>query len=239
MTVKREKGKGKTPRSFYISVAPHVLMSAIFKLDEMEQFRFFTLSAIKEEKEHILERFDKHTKLMGKKEREQYYEYNSEDYSRVDEFFSKLSLSSFLIILYSLIEDTLNSLCDAVLNDYSRQAEIEGRKTFKIRYKDMNGEGIRASKLYLEKVFGVDLKPDGKNWAEIDALRKIRNAMVHDGGWANEDIAKNECVIGCLKKGFLEIEERRNGSLGKITIKPGYLDYILERTREFFQEINL
>jgi len=61
----------------------------------------------------------------------------------------------------------------------------------------MHGKGINRAKLYLEKVFNVDLHTGRQPWEEIDALRKIRNAIVHDEGWASEEIVK-PCFGGYL-----------------------------------------
>lgn len=219
--------------------APYILRSVLSDLDYMDDFKRFTLDAIEKEKEELENRFERDTKDMSEEETERYSEWAAEGYAVVRDLFSMISLNSFIIILYSNIESGLNRLCDMMFSDQSRLDEVQGKEPLKIRYVNMQGKGIKRAKLYLEKVFNVDLYAGDQPWAEIDALRKIRNTIVHDDGWANNEIARNGCIVACRENGFLEIEERRDGSLGKIIVKPKYLAWILEQARHFFSKIDL
>lgn len=238
MGVKKTKKK-KSVRDVFIAMAPHILSWVISRFDDMEQFKYFTLSAVEQEKKTIEERFTRSTKGMTQEEIDQYVDWHSEDYFMVKDVFLKICLNSFVIVLNSYIESGLNSLCDAVYSDRTRLNKKKGKEPLKVRYTDMEGEGIKRAKLYLEKVFSVDLHAGEQPWAEIDALRRIRNRIVHDEGWANEEMDRNQCIKACIKKGFLEIERGRDGSVGKIIVKPEYLDWITGQAREFFRKIEI
>jgi len=219
--------------------APYIFRSVLSDLDYMDDFKRFTLDAIEKEKEELEDRFERDTKDMSEEEKERYSEWAAEDYAVVRDLFSMISLNSFIIILYSNIESSLNQLCDVMFSDQSRLDQVQEKEPLEIRYVDMNGKGITRAKLYLEKVFNVNLHAGDQPWAEIDALRKIRNIIVHYDGWVNNEIAANPNIKACRKNGFLEIEERKDGSLGKIIVKPEYLTWILKQVRHFFSKIDL
>lgn len=236
---KKDTKKTRIARDYFFRMAPLVLMRIHDTFDNMEQFKHFTLSSIKQEEKSIGERFKRETKGMTDEEIDQYSDWASEDYFMVKDVFSRISINSFIVILYSYIESGLNSLCNAMYSDRARLDKKYGKEALRIRYTDMQGEGVKRAKLYLEKVFSVDLHAGEQPWAEIDALRRIRNVIVHDEEWVNEELAKNQCITARVKKGFLEIEQGRDGSLGRITVKPEYLGWIIEWARKFFGNIGL
>lgn len=211
---------------------PMVESMILNKMDEMEDFKSFINSSIEREKKAVEERMKRATKGMSEKEMEEYYEWFSEDYVKIDDLFAQISINAFLIMLYSYIESGLNSLCDAERHD----------RKIDIRYKDMKGKGIEQAKIYLEKVIRLNLKTEDNPWKEIRALNKIRNAIVHEEGSGTEEIANDERIKASVKKGFIDIEIReieKNGKIhknfGKIVIKPAYLDYIIPQVRKFFE----
>lgn len=207
------------------------------RFEEIEQFKDFTLEAIKREQGKLEEHFRERAKNMSEAEASIEAEFMAEDYSLVTDVFTKISLESFVIVLYSYIENGLNMYCKAARSYRNKQHQFEEKKPFELRYRHMKGKSIDRAKLYLKKVIGIDLKTGERPWGEITALRKIRNVIVHDRGWANEDLIKQQYVKECVKDGLLEIEKRGDGSLGKVIIKPGYLSVILPNTLASFSEI--
>ena len=207
------------------------------RFEEIEQFKDFTLEAIKREQGKLEEHFRERAKNMSEAEASIEAEFMAEDYSLVTDVFTKISLESFVIVLYSYIENGLNMYCEAARSYRNKQHQFEEKKPFELRYRHMKGKSIDRAKLYLKKVIGIDLKTGERPWGEITALRKIRNVIVHDRGWANEDLIKQQYVKECVKDGLLEIEKRGDGSLGKVIIKPGYLSVILPNTLASFSEI--
>jgi hypothetical protein len=228
---KRRSGK------ILIPMARSILSYIIGKFDDMERFKEFTISAIANEKKSVHENIAKYTDGKSEEEIERYMDWAGEDYYMVEDVFSKISLNSFVIILYSYIEGGLNSFCDVLYSDQRQKCKVYGGNPIQIRYTDMKGKGIERAKIYLEKVFGVDLQVGKQPWQEIKALQKIRNVMVHEEGWASDDMPKDPCIMDCMKKGQIEMEQRSDGSLGKVIIRTGYLDRIVEQTRLFFRNI--
>jgi hypothetical protein len=225
---------GSKTKRFHIRMAPSMLSFVLHRIDAMEEFRYFTVSAIESEKKSISERFDKATNELSEEEKAEYYEWNSEDYFMVSDVFSQISLRSFVVVLYSYIEDGMNVLCNAEYSDRARLAKIQGLPDFKIKYKDMKGEGIDRAKTYLEKVIGRDLHSGEQLWSEIDTLRKIRNAIVHADAKANDKIKGDGNFKRHVQDGSLGLEHERT-----IVINVPYLDYILDNVRQFFNSINV
>lgn len=224
-------------RSGFLRMAPRFRSHVIYKFDEMEQFRLFTLSAIESEKKFIQKRFDEDTKDLTEEEINEYFNWNAEDYFMVEDVFTEFALNSFIVILYSYIESGLNTICNAEYSDKARWQEKQGIEPLTIYYKDMKEEGIRRAKLYLEKVIGLNLHADKKPWSEIDTLRKIRNSIVHDKGRAKEKITNDTNIKQHIKKGRLELKNHGERRIGGIVIKPEYLDFILPTVKEFFRNI--
>jgi len=220
-------------------MTPHVKMHILYKLDEMEEFKLFTLSAIEDEKKYIKNRSKKAIEGLNGHQKERQLEWDAEEYFMVEDVFKTFSLNSFIIILYSYIEDGLNSLCNALFSDKLRLQKIKGGEQFTITFKDIKGEGINRAKVYLEKVMGVSVHADKKSWSEIDTLRKIRNAIVHDDGTAKETILKDGNIIQHVKNGTLEITDHGELVYGTIVITPKYLDYIIPIVKDFFSAINV
>lgn len=234
----KEKGKVKASPEYFLQMAPNVLMDIIAKFEDIEHFKYFTISAIQHEKKKIQERF-KDTHEKSREEIERYMDWYGEEYYMVEDIFSKISLNSFIIILYSYIESGLNSFSDALYYDESNKGNVQGGGPIQIRYTDIKGKGIDRAKVYLEKVFRVDLQAGKQPWQEIKALQKIRNVIVHEEGWASDDMPNDSCIRDCMEKGQVEIERRNDGSSGKVIVKPEYLDRILNQARLFFENIKL
>lgn len=215
-------------------VAPMVHHWILNKFYDLEDFKNFLISAIKREGKLLSERVDRTSKEMTEEEMERSSDMFADDLHQIENIFSRLSLNAFVIILYSFIEDGLNDLCDAERQD----------KKIKLRYTDMKGKGIRRAKSYLEKVIDLNLYigENAKNkryWDEIIALNKLRNAIVHNDGWADDNMIKDVNIQVNEEKEYLEIEKRRDGTYGKVIIKPNYMDWIVEQAQEFFRNIEV
>ena len=230
--------KTKMSRTVIVRMTPSFRRDIIDGIDEMEHFKNFTLDAIKNEKKSIQQRFDKHTKNLTEEEIINYCQWNSEDYFLIDAVFKTISLYSFIVIFYSYIENSLNTLCNAEYTDIELLHKKEGKPSFNIRYIDMKGVGIQRAKLYLEKVIGIDFHVNKRPWSEVNTLRKIRNVIVHNEGYASsDDIEKDDNIIQHIKHGRLEITDHGHDMNKKILIKPEYLDFILSTVRIFFKNI--
>lgn len=224
-------------RNSFLRMAPSFRGYVLSKLEDLEQFKFFTLSSIKAEKKSTQKRFEKDTKKLSEEQIKEYFDRNAEDYFLVEDIFPTISMYSFIIILYSYIENGLNTICNAEYSDKSRFHKKKGFPPFSIKYKDMKGDGISRSKLYLEKVIGLNLNTDKKPWTEIDTLRKIRNVIVHDNGRISDQIEKDGNIRQHIKHRRLKITDHGTKTSGKILIKPEYLEFILTNAKQFIKNI--
>lgn len=245
--------KQNKPRKWkysFIRMTPRFKSHIISKFHAMEEFKYFTISAIEDEKKSIEKRFANDTDGMTEEEVREYFDWNGEDYFMVEDVFQKISMDSFIIILYSYIESGLNSLCrvrysDARMEEQkkkNKQAGDEGKeplRLFEITYKDMTGKGIKRARKYLAKVCGVSFDSVKKQWDEINALAKLRNAIVHDSSLAKEQIEKDGKINQHVRNGRIEITDHGENTYGRIVIKREYLDAIFPVAVDFFRKLEV
>lgn len=226
--------KLKKFRDMFRRSAPAYKNLVVNRLDEMEEFKRFTLAAIENEKKIISDRLDRYTQDLSEEQKQEYSEWMSEDYFMVEDVFTQISLRSFIVILFSYIEDGMNTLCKAEYSDKARYQKKKGLEEFKVKYTDMQGEGINRAKLYLEKVIGRNLNTEEKPWSEIQTLRKIRNAIVHEDGNTSDSLKNDGNFKQQINDGRIKLKNH-----GQIIIDPEYLNYILPQVREYFGGIEL
>lgn len=229
---------GDKLRNRIMKIAPSFRQFVIHRIDEIDQFRFFLITSIKNEKSSIECRFAKETKDLTEEEIREYFDWNSDDYFMVKDVFTNLSMASFIVLLYSYIEDGLFTICNAEYSDKARHNKKIGAPPFELRYVDMKGDGIQKAKLYLEKVIGLNLHTNKKPWSEVDTLRKIRNSIVHEDRRVSEKIEKDNNIRLHVKAGRLEITDHGPEVYGQIMVKAEYLDYIIPVVKKFFEEIS-
>lgn len=218
-------------------VAPMMHRFIISDFDEMEDFDEFMKSAIKREERLTSQRIEKEASRLVTEEREEYYEYISEDYHKIGDVFEKLALDSFVVMLYARVETGMGALCDALRQD---RQKLNGEK-IDLRYTDLRGSGyLDQTKLYMEKVLGVDLDlGHNAQWREIVGLRTLRNAIVHEAGWLN---TKDAALKKHIYNGTIELKQLEdvNGQVsGRVRVKSEYVDYTLAQVKKFFQEIKI
>src|SRR4030042_2915805 len=91
------------------------------------------------------------------------------DYFEIEKVLLNIFRRSILVIVYSFIENSMNSLC----------RYLHGYKKLSIGIDDLKGVGIERAKLYLEKVCLIDLP---NTWSRLEKLNRIRNCIVHAEG---------------------------------------------------------
>ncbi len=180
----KKKGNIDNPSEISSSISTSsFMMLKDFKLDDMERFKEFIISAIESQKKDVQGRAAKRdTSGMSEDEIERFREFDADDYYLVEDAFSEMVMNSFVIILYSYIEDWLNCSSDHFYYEQQEKCKERGEQSIEIKYTDMKGNGIDRAGLYLEKIFKFDLHRGELPWQEIKALQKIRNILVHNGG---------------------------------------------------------
>jgi hypothetical protein len=246
----------KELRYAHIKMTRNVLGSIIAEFEDMEKFKEFMLSAIDKEKQSIQRFHKKETKGMSDDEASDYYEFFAEDFFLVDDFFTEVSLQSFIVMLYSYVESGLNSLCRVKYYDTvgqqkkdNKRARDEGRPEKPLlteKYTDnKKDKGIERAKKYLKDTFCIDFRSVESEWVEIKAFAKIRNAIVHNNGYAGDNIItisertkslkiKDTAIKRNVKDGRIDVNQNE-----KIIIKPTYPDFILRNVISFFRNIEV
>ena len=140
-----------------------------------------------------------------------------------EEYFPNLQRSSALLTLFSFLEKELDGLCKL----------FQKENDYKITLKDITGNGIDRATNYLIKVAGVNFTKSAE-WNEVKSIQKIRNIIVHNGGFlSNPDgsIKKHESEYAKLCK-FLSGEN-------EVLIHSGYLEHVLTTIDNYFKTIDL
>lgn len=124
------------------------------------------------------------------------------------EYFPNLQRRSGLLTVYAYFEHELDKLCSF----------YQSERGFRLALSDLRGRGIDRSTSYLEKIAGIDVHKESKEWTYIKRIQSIRNNIVHQGGrtrdrqgnaikYVIDAIAKTEFVSGdddvVLNEGFL------------------------------------
>jgi len=227
-------GKSQKIRDMFMRIGPNFKSFVVSRFDEMEEFKRFTLAAIENEKKAVSDRFGRETESLTEEQKEEYFDWNAEDYFMVDDVFTRITLRSFVVILFSYIEDGLNTICSAEYSDKARFHKKQGLEEFTIRYTDKIGKGIDRAKAYLEDDIGAVLHTGKKPWNEIQTLREIRNSIVHADGSAHDKLLANGNIKQHIKKGLIKITVH-----GQTILSTEYLDYILPYAKKFFTDITL
>ena len=204
------------------------------QFDEIEDFSEFIKSAIAREKTITARRIEKEALRLDEKFREEYYEIFSEDYQKIGDIFEKLAMESLIIILFSIIEGGMVTLCNSIRHDKNINKHL--------KIKSCRQEGyLEKTKNYLQKDLGVDLLlGSNQEWREIIGLQAIRNAVAHNKGWLN---TKNSTLRKHYKNGLIEIrhqeEDVKRELSGRVRVKSEYVDHILPQIRKFFHNIKV
>jgi len=203
--------------------------------EEIEDFNEFMKSAINREHDLTSRSIEEGASRLDEEEREQYYEVFSEDYQKIGDVFEKLALDSFVVMLYARVETGMATLCNALRQDREKQ------KGEKINCDLESRAYLKQSRLYMEKVLGVDLKlGNNAQWHEVLGLQTIRNSIVHNKSWLSTN---NGALKQHIKRGLIELKQREDESggliSGRVRIKSEYVDFILQQVRKFFQDIKI
>ncbi len=202
------------------------------RLADMYEFKEFTQQAIVNEKEKFGREFDKATEGYSHDQKQEYFDWYGVDFVKIEDNFQRTSWKSFVVILFSIVEDSMNNLCTVMHHDKVQCEKENSLPVTKITYSDMQGTGTIRAKIYLQKVIGCELHVDKKPWSEIETLRKIRHTIVHNDGYINQDLEKDANFQKHLSSGNI-----KSVMASSLTIEQGYLDYILPQVEVFFNNI--
>ncbi|WP_144559685.1 hypothetical protein [Bacillus thuringiensis] len=135
-------------------------------INEMEDFLSNQVNKLEKQFNEAIKDIDSH-------EAEIIFEYEYEDqffYFRKE--FPNILRKSFIISLYSFLEQELNHICK----------HLEENNEFELTLNDLKSHtGIFKSYKYLDQVAKINLNTFKSEWTKILKINKIRNHFVHNG----------------------------------------------------------
>jgi len=195
--------------------------------NDLEEFKYHVSGVenyLSLEVKDLVNRHEQATENLTEDEKNEYYEFYSDDYWQLAEVFPQIQRKSELVGIYTVLEHNLNLLCSI----YQRHTDS------KVKLSDLKAQGIiDTARKYLVKVVGLDFPSDHRSWAEIKKIQRIRNLFVHnDGKLKGTDNDKRPIKDYISNSNYLEL-----GQYERIIINSGFTIYCLDQFREFFDEL--
>lgn len=142
-----------------------------FRISELREYRDEVEDYFARQQKRLLERYKKQIAKHPDPEGD-IAEFYGEERSRIQEIFLTTLRYSLVVMTHSLLEATLEDLCQHL--QYSRKltATID----------DISGEGMERAKRYLKQECKIDFPETTKEWQTIERSAKVRNNIVHYQG---------------------------------------------------------
>lgn len=194
------------------------------RLSEIEEYYKTLKSKMDDFQNKLLENIEsiERTEIETDEQDESNYDELCEKYQLNESIVKKFFKYSVIIQVYTLIERTLNCICDFLK---------ESNKT-QLSYKDLNGQGTRRSLVYLEKLFSILLSENEKRF--LNDTNLIRNIIVHVNGdlkdISDEQLKKIKAIFA--KKIGIFMGENKN-----LEISDDYIAYLFTNTKSVFSAI--
>jgi hypothetical protein len=140
-----------------------------------------------------------------------------------EEHFPSLHRRSALLTVWGYFEHELDKLCFL----------YKTKKRFMMDLTDIGGKGIDRSTKYLEKVAGLDVHYNSREWQEIKKIREIRNKIAHQDGRlvTKKGTPTSELILYVEQSEFL----KKDGDV--VVLKDGFLKYVVDTFRAYFERI--
>lgn len=144
-----------------------------YPFDTQREFFGSVRELIKSEQKRISTWMERETAGLPQGERERFHELYGEDYGKLEDSFPNILRNSLFIAIYTEFEEVLKFICRVLANE----------KGIAITVHEWRGGILEKAKSYLKKDIGISWSLSPSLWDETLKIRRIRNALVHDGGW--------------------------------------------------------
>ncbi|APX05897.1 MULTISPECIES: hypothetical protein [Gammaproteobacteria] len=149
-------------------------------------------------------------------------DYFSDIYHDIENVYIVMYRKSTLVSLYTLLETSLNSLC-------VRLKQMNG---YPVSVSDLKGEGVVRSINYLKMLASLDLQPVNPIWANIQAMNKLRNCIVHcDGNISSYKSASSVINIVANGTGLSLVDDKQ------LKIEREYIENIINDVESFLDYV--
>ncbi len=109
--------------------------------------------------------------------------------------FPMILWKSLFLSTYFLLENSLDQICK----------NLKKSNSYNLTLKDISGNGIFRSSLYLKKVCNITKPFETQTWTEINDFNKIRNVFVHSDGILSK--SATDTIKVCEKYSQIQLTE--------------------------------
>lgn len=188
---------------------------------------YYELSAktLNKELSELHDKFERQTKDLFTTDNEHYHDLLDSFVTyteRITDSFTRNFNYSFITLIYTFLESSLNDLC----------LILKEKNSIDLDLKDLKGDGIFRSKNYLKKVCKINFDEGSYDWNEIVKLNAIRNCIVHTNGIIKKtnDPTKLKNIISSLKTITIKDDEYLN-------ISNKYIENIIQSVHSFLSKL--
>ena len=213
-------------------MSPRLTIKNIFRtmttiyLAELQDYSLLIEQLLEGELIDFNNRIKKLGKSLGPEEKDELYEFYSEDYFKIADFFPNIMRSSLFVTCYTLIEHRLLYLC----NQYRKK---DGNNIPIQKYTRGNGI-IKKYQKYLKNVLNISFPDQTNEWKEIlNIYKKLRNTIVHNNGYfAKNKIPKEVVEFVKDNPNILSIS-----TSNRIEFNNGFIEKFLKVIKTFFYDL--
>lgn len=206
------------------------------KLSYLQRFKWFLWESIGKYYLDTADKFDEALKEMPEELQTETSEFQAEELDFIKTELKNASLNSIVVMLYATFESGFNTYCENVFADLNDNSKNDGVEPSQIKIKEMPGKGIDKAKKYLKKINGPNLHCDRKPWQQVNALKDIRNAIVHNEGRIERD--KITGVLKSLGKDRkIELKQIGESDFFQVTVTDQYINHAIDNLETFVREI--
>jgi hypothetical protein len=156
-------------------------------------------------------------KITDDHEKEEYYEWKSEEYWRYKETFPRIFLNSFHVAAYSLLESEIFATANKI---GKKQKQVFSASDIK------GGDYLVSAVYYIEKLTGIDTKTFNA-WCIIKEGQRLRNIIVH----MNSKVIEDKDIELSNKYGVF------NKTNNEILLTDSYCNTFLGAIKSLFDEL--
>jgi hypothetical protein len=139
--------------------------------------------------------------------------------------FPMILWKSLFLSTYFLLENSLDQICK----------NIKKSNSYNLTLKDISGNGISRSCLYLRKVCNITKPFETQTWTEINDFNKIRNVFVHSDGILSKSAA--DTIKVCEKYSQIQLTEYDDDNF-IINIDSEFCKYSLTKIEKLITDVH-
>ena len=128
---------------------------------------------------------------------------------------------SAILTVLGFFEHNLNVVCESLRKEFNKEVKVT----------DLNGKGLRRSKLYISKEIGIKFPANSEAWQYLLKLSDIRNLIAHRDSLIKEN---DPDLIRFIKNTpYLSID-----ITNRVRLHEGALNNLIDYLHIFFKELS-